>query len=67
MAWGIGKNTREPFNPTPEEIKQACREIQATWDTETELLRRVVKPVATKAPKVKVHGAKEPRAADAWV
>lgn len=30
-------------DPTPREIAQACREIQARWDAATELDRRVVK------------------------
>lgn len=30
-------------DPTPREIAQACREIQAKWDKATEMDRRVVK------------------------
>lgn len=30
-------------DPTPREIEQACKEIQARWDASTEASRRVVK------------------------
>ena len=34
---------KPPVEPTPEEIRQRCREIQATW-TEVERQRRIVEP-----------------------
>ena len=33
-------------DPTPQEIKDACARIQATWDARTEVDRRVQKPKA---------------------
>ncbi len=33
----------ESRDPTPREIAQACKEIQARWDANTEQARRVVK------------------------
>lgn len=32
-------NDKDWYVPTPEEIEQGCKEIQATWDEETRLSR----------------------------
>lgn len=32
---------RLPHEPTPEEIREACRQIRAGWDAQTERQRRV--------------------------
>lgn len=34
---------RRVYLPTPAEIRERCREIQATWDARTEYERRVCK------------------------
>lgn len=33
-------------DPTPDEIREACLRVQATWDARTEIERRVQKPQA---------------------
>lgn len=42
-------NGNEP-EPTPEEMRERCLEIQSEWDKKTELSRRVVKNPAWEVP-----------------
>jgi hypothetical protein len=44
----------EPDDPTPSQIKAACREIQARWDDNTRRLRAVSKPQEFEVPYVEV-------------
>lgn len=44
---------RLPTDPTPDEIRELCRQIQAGWDAQTERQRRVsVNPL----PKLRPSG-----------
>lgn len=42
------------YNPTAEEIREACRAIQSEWTPEEETKRRVVKDREWEAPEVRV-------------
>lgn len=42
----------ERYTPTAEEIREACRVIQAEWSPETELSRRVVAYDPARVPEV---------------
>jgi|688.fasta_scaffold1414161_2 hypothetical protein len=41
-------------DPTPREIEQACKEIQAQWDERTRELRHVIKPQAVTLKRIEM-------------
>lgn len=43
---------RDGWVPSPDEIRESCRDIQAEWDAETERERRVVATMPWEAPEL---------------
>lgn len=49
-----GTGCQARFEPTPEQIRAACREIQAEWSAAEERSRRVIPHSPARVPEVTV-------------